>query len=675
MTPTRTLVALILLVGVSQAQSNAAWAWRRQALMPPIAPIAAAYDEVRQRGVLLASNCRETWEWDGRDWRCRATVGAPAEDYMALVCWDPAGQQILQFAGLPHPNGAETWTYDGVAWTQRAVVSPSPRMYSALAADPVRQRVVLFGGVSVNTPLDDTWEWDGSQWQQQQPLTRSPDPAGWSLMAFNPATLRMALLPTAQHVLTVVEEWDGIDWSQLAVPTPVPLTDNRIAVTDPVAVAVRLSMHDSQNGIRSEYLWDGTQLTLQSSTAIPVPGRHGFVDSARGDLVLVPPGGRTWALELSNSNWSARTATAPTMLYGAVHLPWRDAWIGLGVAPPGPLDLWLRTELGFQNLGPPPTQQGKLLVHPGMREVFWISKTPAYVHMWRYLDPGWTAVPITLVGWFNLHVLGVDPVDEHAFLVSSGQVYKWHGAHLVPLTTLPFQYGQYLFGAYDADRGVLAVLQWHSQLWEWDGASWTVHALPTGANVGTIVHAPGRGLLLIGTNGSWLWDGVTWTTLAASVGSPGLGSASFDTARDRVTAISYSSPGSGVSNLSFERLIANPREPQPGNTITFDVDSPQHAGQPWVLAWAWHTWPGIPLGPLHPTPGRLLPLAPDALFAASLGRGLTGFLDSAGRAQTSWSLPNDPGLAGLRLFGCAISITPALTVGLVSNPVEIYVLP
>ena len=56
---------------------------------------------------------------------------------------------------------------------------------------------------------------------------------------------------------------------------------------------------------------------------------------------------------------------------------------------------------------------------------------------------------------------------------------------------------------------------------------------------------------------------------------------------------------------------------------------------------------------------RTLPLAADLLFGVSLGLGLNGVLDAAGRGASRLTIPPDPTLAGLSLWSAGIVVAPA----------------
>ncbi|MCC7066778.1 MAG: hypothetical protein IT456_28545 [Planctomycetes bacterium] len=276
----------------------------------------------------------------------------------------------------------------------------------------------------------------------------------------------------------------------------------------------------------------------------------------------------------------------------------------------------------------------------------------------------------------------MDPQDHQMWCwMQPGGIYKWSGGSFSYVTNQPAWNAGLAFVAYDTDRHVLAIAT--TVLWEWDGVSWTTKALPvSGSSLVGMTHVPGRGLLFLERSRVLEWDGtnvvISNTNHPLPQATGGLYSVSYDPARNRLRASAASLAShtfEDIWDLYFDELTVTPEEPHLGNTVQFHVESAPHANQPWVLAFAMNTYPAIPLAGLHPEPLRVLPLSADYLFSASLSNGITGFLDTQGRAQVSWPLPPLPALVGLRLFACALSITPSLTAGLVSNPVEIYIAP
>ncbi len=670
------------------------WEWRRV----PGVPLAGlggtdygmmSFDVGRARGVSwggeLASS-HSTFEWDGSRWRRRVPPAfSPAVPPMTMdvaMAWDPSSGKTLLFGAWIPSYTPQTWLWDGSVWAQAMAPGPSPRTLVSMATDPVRQRVVLYGGWFGGL-YTDTWEWDGSQWAQIQPLSTTPTNGGNLAMAWNPVTQRVALFGgNASTTLAPVHEWDGADWVLCpAVGSPTVTVPLRCrAVSDPLGAGVRIYTLGSITGPSAEYFWDGAQLVHRSTFTTPCVDKM-FSDTARGEIVALGCDRSTWVQDPVTNAWSVRSMPdGYPSLSQIEHLPWRDAYFAAGGSF-GNSGLWLQHDRGYEFLSSHypavgPSGWVKILVHPGTREIY--CQDFSQLQLWKWNGTGWTLSPVTLPHLFEMTIAGTDSRDGAVVCYSQGTraFHKWDGSTFSPFAPPPNGISIALHErfAFDTDRFIL-LFHHNGAIWEWDGVSWASHWAPTIQGSEGLAFVPGVGTLLLTDSMVWIWDGATWAGQPTSTraGGGGFYSAQYDALRDKVRA--HIAGYDQIYDLEFRRLTITPEEPSPGATLQIQVDSPPHAGQPWVLGMAWESWPGIPLGALHPTPGRVLPLSPDDLFQVSLSIGLSGFLDASGRAQKNWVLPADPSLSGLRLFACAVSITPQLRAGLVSNAVEVYVLP
>ena len=130
----------------------------------------------------------DTWEFDGTNWSMRPTASAPASRSGHLMAYDRrrgvtvlfGGDLQSPYRGFPPELGRDTWEWDGLNWRNRTPsVSPGATDVATMAYDPIRQRTVLVGE-------DGTWEWDGAVWLQVAPPTAGPEGRGatsswWSL--------------------------------------------------------------------------------------------------------------------------------------------------------------------------------------------------------------------------------------------------------------------------------------------------------------------------------------------------------------------------------------------------------------------------------------------------------------------------------------------------------------
>ena len=136
------------------------------------------------------SECCDTWEWDGQEWRRLWPDSIPEPRYGHAMAYDPRREVVVMFGGC-RPAwgfcsfGNGTFEWDGDDWHLREPDrSPPRRAYHGLAYDPVLQAVVLFGGEGLEAGAcgaawtsycSDTWTWDGDVWEELP--TTDPPPA------------------------------------------------------------------------------------------------------------------------------------------------------------------------------------------------------------------------------------------------------------------------------------------------------------------------------------------------------------------------------------------------------------------------------------------------------------------------------------------------------------------
>src|SRR5262249_36823206 len=148
-----------------------AWLRHRPALSPPARwGHALAYDARRERVVLFGGTdttdqvVDDTWEWDGSAWLRRAPPTSPAARTHHAMAYDTARERVVLFGGKqlqPVTWLADAWEWDGNEWRQRATPeSPRPRSGHAMVFDPAREEIVMTGGVSsFFQQFADTWRY------------------------------------------------------------------------------------------------------------------------------------------------------------------------------------------------------------------------------------------------------------------------------------------------------------------------------------------------------------------------------------------------------------------------------------------------------------------------------------------------------------------------------------
>src|SRR5262245_3058205 len=79
---------------------------------------------------------------EGRGWQEKLS----ARSGLAMAYDSARGVTVLFGGGGPGTFNSNTWEWDGTEWRLRATTGPSPRSGHAMAYDSVRGVTVLFGG-------------------------------------------------------------------------------------------------------------------------------------------------------------------------------------------------------------------------------------------------------------------------------------------------------------------------------------------------------------------------------------------------------------------------------------------------------------------------------------------------------------------------------------------------
>lgn len=119
---------------------------------------------------------RDTWEYDGKEWKKVSESGPPSR-FTSALSYDKIRKRVTLFGGFI--DGAaygDTWEWDGTTWSQVSSSGPSPRYGHSLVYDDVKGTSILFGGVKQTHPgfefYNDTWEWDGATWRKIKLVSR-----------------------------------------------------------------------------------------------------------------------------------------------------------------------------------------------------------------------------------------------------------------------------------------------------------------------------------------------------------------------------------------------------------------------------------------------------------------------------------------------------------------------
>lgn len=240
----------------------------------------------------------ETWTFDGRDWR-RETGSMPRLRSNGVLIADEKRDRLVLFSGRgAHSTQGlltDTWEWDGAVWREIAAAnSPPAREVAAGGFDPKLGRVVVHGGVANGTLLRDTWSWSGSTWRREQTTAAHGALVGGHC-AVDPASGRLLLRAVGEQgnptPPTTTWAWDGTAWTTAAAPV-VPLLGDLVPAThDAVGVGV-LKLGANVFDTAAQYRFDGADWHTVQPTApvrqhISGPQTERLVhDEIRGEVLL-----------------------------------------------------------------------------------------------------------------------------------------------------------------------------------------------------------------------------------------------------------------------------------------------------------------------------------------------------------------------------------------------------
>ncbi|MEZ5988708.1 MAG: hypothetical protein R3F30_06220 [Planctomycetota bacterium] len=179
----------------------------------------------------------QTWEWDGQEWRQLKPKNSPSPRWgceQGLVT-DFKLNRIVLYGGYV-PGGLfplplkETWVWNGTDWKYLNLsVQPQERYGPAVGFCAASGKVILHGGQARSNlqALGDTWELDGEVWKQLSFDLKDPDASPafrGGLATSDPASNDMLFLGTVQEVwqgssqtwVDIDDLWafDGKAWKQ-----------------------------------------------------------------------------------------------------------------------------------------------------------------------------------------------------------------------------------------------------------------------------------------------------------------------------------------------------------------------------------------------------------------------------------------------------------------------------
>ena len=223
--------------------------------------------------------------WDGKSWSIVASPspsGATRSLLEGVACSSTAScfaVGTVETADSDQTTLVERW--DGTDWS--IIDSPNPtgstRSYLLGVSCPTTTNCFAVGGAESNSILTTLVEqWDGTNWS----IVASPNPSGASQSQLNSVSCRKATSCTAVGLggnLTLVEQWAGSSWSIVASANPSGAVSADLSdvtcVTARDCVAVGQYYDGSNNNAFVEH-WDGTNWSLVASPNPPGANERGL---------------------------------------------------------------------------------------------------------------------------------------------------------------------------------------------------------------------------------------------------------------------------------------------------------------------------------------------------------------------------------------------------------------
>jgi N-acetylneuraminic acid mutarotase len=552
----------------------------------------------------------ETWEWDGKLWtQLHPPVSPPARSSHAMAT---LGNKVIMFGG----SGLDdTWAWDGNVWTElHPPVSPLGRSGHAMAT--LGNKIVLFGGEALSavdqSPVDvlgDTWEWDGTSWKKVAPLARPPARTGHAM-----ATLGNKIVLFGGDASTDLSmplgdtwEWDGATWSHHPGSTSPPAgVGHAMATLGNKVILFGHYLFGQTLDDPTTWLWDGSNWTyacVQSDPSCPTPiysfstflgefptqrsypamaTLNGAIVLFGGDAVGAPCGSYDETWEWKGTRWFQRLSPPGNEI---VSRPAPMASLGGKVVlfnHHGPGSTWEWDGTVWRQLtpstSPPGSWAGKRVYGPmatlGDKVVLLDGSSPGSTgKTWEWDGTNWTQIiPTTLDS-----TLVSPPVWDGSAIATlgnkvilfdaSGSTWQWDGklwTQLHPPVSPSGRSGHamatlgnkvVLFGGSEALPTGISSRTPSDDTWQWDGATWTRMASPTGppARTGHAMTALGNIVVLFGGVGAdadnpllhdtWAWDGTRWTQLAPLTNPPARSGHAMATLGDKVVLFGGSSDG------------------------------------------------------------------------------------------------------------------------------------
>ncbi|HEX7703617.1 MAG TPA: hypothetical protein VF403_22910, partial [Kofleriaceae bacterium] len=269
--------------------------WVRHALNPgPRSQVGMTFDAARKRVIgfagfvgVGASGSSDTLEWVGSDWLLSPARTSPPSRSGAGIAYDAERRLTVLFGGFDGVfSMRDTWLWDGYDWRAPEVTGPDPRSNHVLVYDPKRKVTVMYGGYGdEDGDHDDTWEWDGAKWTHV--LTPSPPAREAAQAAFDSKHGVIVLTGGHNNGTYYADTWtyDGA-WHDVTPSGVSPQIYGGAMAWDPSTQRVVLFGGIKMfTQVATVYTWDGTAWT--AGTAMPMGARTGLAATNMGNRVMV----------------------------------------------------------------------------------------------------------------------------------------------------------------------------------------------------------------------------------------------------------------------------------------------------------------------------------------------------------------------------------------------------
>ena len=244
--------------------------------------------------------------------------------------------------------------WNGTQWSLVTSPNPGPVSNSLAAVAVVSANdvwAVGSGSNTINTALTLIEHWNGSSWS----AVPSPNPAGWDYNALGGIAAISAndiwavgySSKSDNSEQTLIEHWNGSQWSLVSSPNPGSFQNGLNGVAAGTANnvwAVGSSSNNSNSGQTLVEHWNGSQWSVVAS-----PNPSGSAINTLNDVAVVSPN-NIWAVGSSNTfsltliehwngtKWSIVTSPSPgqiSVLNGIAAVTANDIWaVGQSLAVP-----------------------------------------------------------------------------------------------------------------------------------------------------------------------------------------------------------------------------------------------------------------------------------------------------------------------------------------------------